>query len=36
MSDLNIQELEKKIDNALTLTGSDSFVEWETFSKSSN
>ncbi len=36
MSDLNIQELEKKIDSALTLTGSDSFVEWDTFSKNSN
>lgn len=36
MSDLNIQELEKKIDSALTLTGNESFVEWDTFSKNSN
>lgn len=36
MSDLNIQEFEKHLDQALTLSGQDSYVDWDTFSKTSN
>jgi hypothetical protein len=36
MSDLTIQDLEKNLEEALALVGSDSYVDWEAFSKSSN
>lgn len=36
MTDLKLQDLEKELDTVLTLTGSDSIIDWQSFSKNSN
>jgi DNA-binding GntR family transcriptional regulator len=35
MTEIKIEEIEQHFDDILALTGSDSFVNWETFTKSS-
>lgn len=36
MTDLKPQDLEKELDTLLNLTGSESLVDWQSFSKNSN
>lgn len=36
MAEPKQQDLEKDLEKALTLTGSDSFVDWDAFKKTSN